>query len=110
MTVKDIAAIDGVAVAAGSGGLDRDVSSVYICDLLSFAMSKAPADSAWITVMNNINVMAVAALADVACVLLCEGAQPDAPSVAKAESLDLAILTSERPAFAIGQAIAVLMA
>ena len=44
--------------------LDRDISRVFCCDLLSIAMGKAPTDGAWVTVMANMNTLAVAALTD----------------------------------------------
>ncbi len=51
----------------------RDISDVYIGDLLSWVMGRAKEDSAWITIMSNSNVIAVATLADVSCVILAEG-------------------------------------
>ena len=49
----------------------------FCCDLLSIAMGQAPSGSAWVTVMSNLNTLAVASLADVACVILAENAQTD---------------------------------
>ena len=106
MTVKEMAEQLGLKVAAGEDGCDREISTVYICDLLSFAMSKAPGDCAWITVMNNVNVVAVASLADVSCVILCEGATPDEQAAQKANGTGIPILLSGLPAFEIGQRIA----
>ena len=51
---------------------DRNISGLFCCDLLSIAMSKAPEDSVWVTVMGNINTLAVAALCDVGCIVLAE--------------------------------------
>lgn len=56
---------------------DRAVADGYCGDLLSWVMGNAPADGAWMTIMNNTNVAAVAALTDVACVILAEGVIPD---------------------------------
>lgn len=56
---------------------DRDISGVYCGDLLSWVMGRAPADAAWVTIMSNQNVAAVAVLTDVACAILCEDVQPD---------------------------------
>jgi predicted transcriptional regulator len=69
-------------------------------------MSKAPGDCAWITVMNNVNVVAVASLADVSCVIMCEGATPDEQAAKKANDIGMPILLSDLPAFEIGQSIA----
>ena len=51
---------------------DREVKGAYIGDLLSWVMGRAQENNAWITIMSNINVAAVASLADVACVILTE--------------------------------------
>ena len=79
--------------------LTREVTGGCVCDLLSFVMGRAPADSAWVTVMGNVNAMAVALLADVACVVLAEGAALDDDAKKKAEQNDIAVLWSEKPVF-----------
>ena len=56
---------------------NREISGVYIGDLLSWVMGRASADDAWITIMSNLNVIAVASLADVSCVVFSEGVIPD---------------------------------
>ena len=45
-------------------GEDRLVSGVYCCDLLSVAMSKGKENAAWVTVMSNVNTVAVCTLVD----------------------------------------------
>ena len=72
MTVKELAAACGFDVACGEG--DREVTGgIYCCDLLSIVMGRAPADCAWVTVMGNLNSIAVSVLADTACIVLAEG-------------------------------------
>ncbi len=56
---------------------DREISDVYIGDLLSWVMGRAKSDDAWLTIMSNKNIVAVATLADCACVILTEGVIPD---------------------------------
>lgn len=77
---------------------DREVSSVFCCDLLSIAMSRAPEDSAWVTVMGNKNVIAVAALTDVACVVIAEGYSFDEDAVEAAKG-KVTLLSSQLPVF-----------
>ncbi len=75
MTVNDLCGIlsaQKVNIADGN----RQITCGYAGDLLSFVMGRAPSDSAWFTVMTNVNVCAVATLADVSCVVICEGSQP----------------------------------
>lgn len=52
---------------------DREVCGGYVGDLLSWVMGRARENCAWITIMSNINIVAVASLADVSCVILSEG-------------------------------------
>ena len=99
MTVRETADILHFEILTGGGALDRPIQSVYSCDLLSFVMGRAPADSAWATVMGNVNAMAVAVLADVACVVLAEGAALDDDARAKGEQYDIAVLRSSDPVF-----------
>lgn len=74
---------------------ERIVTGGYCGDLLSWVMGRAPADSAWLTIMSNGNVAAVASLADVACVLLTEGVAPDADLLSKAQAHGINLLGCE---------------
>ncbi len=78
---------------------ERDIDGVYIGDLLSWVMGRAQADNAWITIMSNINVIAVASLADVACVILAEGVTLDETVLATAQQKSVNVLTSPQPAY-----------
>lgn len=81
------------------GRPEREISRIFCCDLLSIAMSKAPADSVWVTVMGNRNTLAVASLADVACIVLAEGVSLDESTLAKAEEEGIAVLATDLPVF-----------
>ena len=105
MTVEKIASAFNMEIAAGNRGLNKTVTDVYCCDLLSFAMSKAPEESAWITVIGNVNVIAVASLADVACIVMADGSAPDAAAIDKANEHSIAILKTKESAFHIGKKI-----
>ena len=78
---------------------DRPVTGGYCGDLLSWVMGRAGADSAWLTIMSNVNVAAVAALSDVACVVLTEGVEPDGPLLMKAKMQGINLLGTERSTF-----------
>lgn len=79
--------------------LDKEVTVPYCCDLLSIAMGRMPQGAAWVTVMANINALAVAALADAACVILAEGSKLDVLAVAKAKEKGITVLQTDRPVF-----------
>ena len=78
---------------------EREVSGAYVGDLLSWVMGRAQEDNAWITIMSNINVVAVASLSDVACVILAEGVTFDDELANTAEQKGINVLKSPLPAF-----------
>ena len=88
---------------------DREVTDCYVGDLLSWVMGRAPADSAWLTVMGNINSIAVATLADVSCIILVENAALDANAKAKAEMHGINILTTDKNSYQLAVAISKLI-
>ena len=102
VTVREIAQTCGFSVLAGADALDRQADRVFCCDLLSFVMGRAPADSAWITVMGNVNAVAVAVLADTACIILAEHAVLDGEARSRAEGQGVPVLGSPHPIFDTG--------
>lgn len=80
---------------------EREINGVYIGDLLSWVMGKAQMDNAWITIMSNINAVAVASLTDTACIILAEGVTLEADVVAAAESKGINVLNSPLSAYEI---------
>ena len=100
MRLQTIFELPGFRVLA-EGDPGREISRVFCCDLLSIAMGKAPTDSVWVTVMGNKNTLAVAALADVACIVLAEGIGMDEGTLTKAEEEGIAIISTELPIFDI---------
>lgn len=104
MTVKELAAMQGFKTVAMPEG-EREIKGVYIGDLLSWVMGRAKADDAWITIMSNINIVAVASLADTACIILAEGVEPDASVTETANAKGVNILTAEMPAYETAMAL-----
>ena len=109
MTVQDIIEKLNLKVLV-EGDVDREVTDCYIGDLLSWVMGRAPADSAWLTVMGNINSIAVATLADVSCIILVENAALDADAKKKAEMMDVTILLTEENSYSLAVRISKLLA
>lgn len=72
MTVNDIMkSLDLKTVNLADG--QREVTGGYVGDLLSWVMGRAVSGNAWVTIMTNVNVLAVASLTDAACVIIAEG-------------------------------------
>lgn len=78
---------------------DTEITKPFCCDLLSVAMGKAPAGSCWFTVMANMNTLAVAALAEVACIVLAEGMVLDEMCTQKAVQQGITVLRTKEPIF-----------
>ena len=97
MKVNDLVAQGFEALSLPDG--EREVDGVYIGDLLSWVMGRAQMDNAWITIMNNVNVVAVASLADTSCVILAEGVAISEELKSTAEAKDVNILGSSEPIF-----------
>ena len=78
---------------------DREKNGAYVGDLLSWVMGRAQADNVWITIMSNINVIAVASLSDVSCVLLAEDVSLDDEILNTAKQKGINILSTPLAAF-----------
>ncbi|MGN0243523.1 MAG: hypothetical protein ACI4CT_05620 [Lachnospiraceae bacterium] len=99
MTIKELIDSSIFQIANEGEDLDNEISQVYCCDLLSFAMGKAPANCAWVTVIGNINTIAVASLADVSCIILSEDAKLDDAAFIKAREQGIPVFYTELPSF-----------
>ena len=88
---------------------DRSVRGGYAGDLLSWVMGRAQADDAWLTIMSNPNIVAVATLTDVSCIILCEGVSPDAGVASLAAEKGINLLGSESAVFALSAQISRLL-
>lgn len=98
MQVSEFVALSGAKVLTGEYE-DREIACGYTCDLLSHVMGKGQADMAWITVQAHMNVIAVAALLDFACVIIPENLPVDETIVKKAASEDIIILSCGQTAY-----------
>ncbi len=98
MTVAQAAEAFGLTVFSAPEP-DREITGGYMGDLLSWVMGRAQSGDAWITIMSNQNVAAVAALSDVACVILTEGVQPDPDLLKKAQAQGINLLGTGKGSF-----------
>ena len=81
------------------GNPDRDINGVYIGDLLSWVMSNADSDNVWITIMSNINIVAVATLVDTSAIIVCEGVELDDTVIETAKSKGINIMSTTLTAY-----------
>lgn len=99
MTVRELVNKELFQVVNLGEELDCEVTVPFCCDLLSIAMSRAPAGCAWVTVMGNMNTLAVATLTEAGCVILAEGAVLDEVAARKAVEQEITVLATELPIF-----------
>ena len=99
VTVKELAGKLNLKVVTGEGGLHKEVQGAYICDLLSWVMSRAQKGNVWITVQTNVNVAAVALLTEVSCVIVPENIKIDEQTIVKANNENIPLLSSSSKAY-----------
>ena len=86
MTVKELSEKLGCEVICMPDG-DREITGGYAGDLLSWVIGRAASGNVWVTIMSNINIVAVASLSDIACILLSENVAPDDNSIIERATL-----------------------
>lgn len=98
MTVNELCRTDGISVISLPDG-EREINGVYIGDLLSWVMGRARQDNIWITIMSNINTVAVASLADVSCILLAEDVKLESDVAKAANEKGINVLSTSLSAY-----------
>ena len=91
MTVRELAEQLGAEVLV-EGDLSRELKTGYAGDLLSWVMARLPESAVWMTVMGNLNAVAVCSLKDGACILLTEDAPLDENAKQRAEVEEIPVL------------------
>lgn len=98
MTVEQLAkTADFKAICLPDGS--REILGGYAGDLLSWVMGRANEGDAWVTIMSNVNIVAVCTLADPACIVLAEGVSPDPDTVKRAEEQGVNIIATDLDTF-----------
>ena len=98
MTVKDLSEIKGFEPVCLPDP-DREIEGGYCGDLLSWVMGRASSGQAWITIMSNINIAAVATLCDVAVIVLSENVSLDDGVQQTAEARGINVIKTAMPTF-----------
>ena len=80
---------------------DREVTGGYAGDLLSWVMGHANEGEILVTIMSNMNVLAVASLLELSLVILSEGVIPDAEFIETAKEKGINVATSELTTYGV---------
>lgn len=91
------------------GDIEKECTGCYSGDLLSWVMSKAKEGDIWLTVMGNVNAVAVAVLTDCACIILTENSALDEEAEKRALMQGVTIFRSEKNAYELSVLISELI-
>jgi len=103
MLVRDAGEKAGLKLLAGEAGTSRELKGVYICDLLSWVMAHAGKGDAWITVQTHANIVAVATLLELGCIIVPEGVEVEEDTLRKAEDEGVPVYQSGLSAYGIAK-------
>lgn len=98
MKISELAERLGLEVLAQPSP-DAEVIGGYVGDLLSWVMGRAEAGQLWITIMTNINILAVASLSGVSAIVVAEGSAIDREVIDKAAEQGINLFRTARSAF-----------
>jgi serine kinase of HPr protein (carbohydrate metabolism regulator) len=80
--------------------LDKvELSTGYVSDLLSDVMGSAKDNMAWFTIMRHMNVIAVASMADIPCIIFGKNTPPEQAVIDKATEEGIVLIKTSLPVF-----------
>lgn len=104
MTVKELAEKTEWKLAAGSG--EKEITSAYVCDLLSWVMAHGQPGTAWVTVQTHENVLAIASLHDFACVIIPDNLELSDKFISTAKDKGITVIIAPCTSYGVAKALA----
>ena len=101
MKVSELVKELNLKVFSGREGLDREIAGGYVSDLLSDVMGNASEGEVWITLQTHRNVVAIASLKDLSCILLVSALVPEKSTIEHSEQEGIPILGTALSTFEI---------
>ncbi len=99
MLVRDIIEKLDLSIVAGENALDNEITTVYVGDLLSWVMANAKQGSIWIPIQSHVNIVAVASLLNLSCIIVAEGAHVDEEAIEKANNENIPIFSTDKDTY-----------
>lgn len=99
MELKTIVETLNLNVETTRGYLSREVSGIYVSDLLSDVLAHAKEDDLWVTLQGHPNIIAVASMKDLSGIVLVNGRTPEDETLRKANEEEIPIMTTEMQTF-----------
>ncbi len=94
MKVSEFIEKSGYGCLTGDAGLGNEITGAYVGDLLSWVMAKGTPGCIWTTVQTHLNVVAVAALHDFACVVIPDDIAVPEETLKKAAEEEIPVLSA----------------
>ena len=88
-------------VYSGENNLGNEIKGGYVSDLLSDVMGFAQEGHAWVTLQTHKNVIAIASLKELACVILVKGNEPDEDMLEQAKEEEIPVLGTTEQTFEV---------
>ena len=101
MKVSELVKELKLVVFSGEEGLNREITGGYVSDLLSDVMGNAREGHVWVTLQTHRNVVAIASLKELACVLLVSSLQPEQMTIGHSNEEGIPVLGTSMSTFEI---------
>jgi len=97
MTTQDL--VEKLGFKALSKFGHRDVSGVFVSDMISDVMAGAKSGNLWLTVQTHKSIVPAANLVDVSAIVITSGKEVPNDTIELANKYDIAILSTDLPTF-----------
>ena len=101
MTVFEFATKHGFTFYGDGNVKQVELKGLYATDLLSWVMGHSLANQGWITVQTHVNVVAVAVLRELSCIIIAENASIPEETLQRAKEEQIAIIHTTLPVYEI---------
>ena len=101
MKTTDLVSALGLKVVSGQKGINNEITGGYVSDLLSDVIGSAKEGNIWITLQTHQNIVAVAALKDIAGIIIVKGLKPDDDTIEKSNTERIPILSTDEDSFTV---------
>ncbi len=105
MTVENFAKLSGFELITMPRP-ENEIDGAYVGDLLSWVMGKAGEGNLWITIMTNVNIVAVAMLREISAIVLAEGVEIDGEVIEAARLKGINVLRTPLASYEAAKKIA----
>lgn len=106
MTIKDLTIFNELVLLNEDIDFSKPINNFYTCDLLSWVLGNLQGEHyCLITIIDNLNVIAVAKIKKISCIIFSCGVTPSEEVIAKATEENIAIFKTTLTSFEIARVI-----